>query len=282
MTAPAPLPRLPIPVSAVVMTRNEARAIDRCLRALADFAEVVVVDSASTDATREIAAARKARVVDYTWDGRYPKKKGWCLERLELAHDWVFLVDADEVVTPALAAAIARADMDSHAGFFIRGRYVWGGTLLRHGTANAKLALVNRRCMAFPVVDDLDLPMGEVEGHYQPVLRAGAPRTCIGVLSPALLHYACQDRAAWDARHERYAAWERGMNARGAWPPDPVPWRQAAKRAFRALPCRGLIAFAHSYIWKLGFLDGRAGLDFALARRRYYRMVAGGKARGHS
>ncbi|HBH26580.1 MAG TPA: glycosyltransferase family 2 protein [Rhodospirillaceae bacterium] len=264
-----------IPVSAIVVTKNEAAALPRCLAALAPFAEVLVVDSGSTDATREIATAHEARVVAYTWDGLYPKKRGWCLAHLPLAHDWVFFVDADEEVTPDLTAAVAEADFAGHAGFFVRGRYVWGGRVLRHGLLNAKLALFDRRCVGFPVVDDLGLPgMGEIEGHYQPVVLPHAPRTRIGTLRPALLHHACADRAAWDARHARYAAWERGMNARRAWPRDPRPWREALKRVFRAAPCRDLLAFVHSYVWKLGALDGRAGLDFALARRQYYRMIA--------
>lgn len=270
-------PLLPIPVSAVVVTKNEGRAIGRCLAALKDFAEVVVVDSASADATQAIAHEHGARVVDYAWDGGYPKKRGWCLEHLGLAHDWAFFVDADEVVTPALADAIARADLAAHAGFFVRGRYVWGGRALRFGLMNVKLALFDRRCIGFPVVDDLGLPgMGEIEGHYQPVLLPGATCRRVGLIKPALLHYACEDRAGWEARHEKYAAWERGMNAHEAWPADPRPWRECLKRVFRAVPCRGLVAFAYSYFWRLGILDGRAGLDFALARRRYYRTIARG------
>lgn len=265
----------PIPVSIVVVTKNEEGVIARCLEALDGFAEVWVVDSGSTDNTCAIAMQYGAKVVPYAWDGQYPKKRGWCLENLPFAHDWVFFVDADEVITPDLKAAIKAADLAHYGGFFIRGRYIWQGKPLRFGLMNTKLALFNRRSIGFPTVNDLGLPgMGEIEGHYQPTFLPNSMHTKIERLTPPLLHYACENKSAWEARHVRYAAWERAMNASAAWPCDPVPWRESIKRIFRSLPFRGIIAFAHSYIWRLGFLDGAAGLDFALARARYYRMIA--------
>jgi hypothetical protein len=57
-------------------------------------------------------------------------------------------------------------------------------------------------------------------------------------------------------------------------PADPIPARNRLKLLFRALPCRDAMAFIHSFVWKKGFLDGIAGLDFALARAAYYRAIA--------
>ncbi len=64
------------------------------------------------------------------------------------------------------------------------------------------------------------------------------------------------------------------MNARRAWPRDPVAVREVLKRVFRGLPGRGAMAFTHSYVFRLGFLDGRAGFSLARDRWRYYRMIA--------
>lgn len=269
------LPRR-IPVTAIVVTKNEEASLSRCLSALRDFDEVVVVDSHSVDKTAAIARKWGAKLVEFAWDGRYPKKRQWCLDRLALRHDWVLFVDADEVVTGPLAREIALLFHfgPECAGYFVEGRYVWQGKVLRHGLRNGKLALLDRRRIAFPRIDDLELSgMGEMEGHYQPVLKDAFCSDPIGKLSQPMLHYAAPDRESWDRRHERYAAWEAGMNAKGAWPEDPVVWRQTLKKIFRAMPLRPLAAFAHSYIFKRGFLDGREGLDFALARARYYRLI---------
>ena len=262
-----------IPVSVIVATRNEAAALPRCLNALRDFSEIIVVDSASGDGTAKIAARLGARVENFIWDGAYPKKRQWCLDHVRLAYDWVLFIDADEVMTPALTAEIAALFTagPQAAGYFITGHYVVDGQVLRHGAANRKLALFDRRRMEFPVVDDLDLPMGEIEGHYQPVFKNGAGR--LGRLQHVLLHEAYPNRDAWLVRHQRYAAWEAGMNARQAWPADPVPLRETAKRIFRGMPVRPLAAFLHSYVYRLGFLDGRAGFVFACDRMKYYKMI---------
>lgn len=159
-----------IPVSAIIITRNEARRILRCINALKDFNEIVVADSGSTDDTPGIARTAGAAVVSYEWDGCYPKKKQWCLDNLTLKNEWVFLVDADEEVTAALAmeiAALFEGASPPYAGYFVPGNYVMNGRTLRFSLRNKKLALFDRRAVAFPVVDDLGLPgMGEVEGHY--------------------------------------------------------------------------------------------------------------------
>src|SRR5688500_10422767 len=102
-----------IPVSAIVMTKDEEANIARCLDALAPFDEVFVVDSGSTDRTCEIATAKGAEVVQFEWSGGYPKKKQWCLESLPFRHEWALYVDADEFVTPELASEIEAKIVDS-------------------------------------------------------------------------------------------------------------------------------------------------------------------------
>jgi hypothetical protein len=145
--------------------------------------------------------------------------------------------------------------------------------ILRHGIRNNKLALLNRHHWAFPVIDDLDLPgMGEVEGHYQPVLKTAG--LAIGQMKNALLHDAAETSASWYARHKCYASWESGMNKRNAWPADPMRRRHIFKKIARCIPCRDVVVFLYAYVFKLGILDGRAGLSYALARAAYIRMIA--------
>jgi glycosyltransferase involved in cell wall biosynthesis len=270
-----------IPVSAVIITRNEARRISRCLNALKEFNEIVVVDSLSTDDTTAIARAAGAIVVDYAWNGRYPKKKQWCLDNLKLKNEWVFLVDADEEAVAELTAEIAdllNGKSPECAGYFVPGIYVMNGKTMRFGLRNKKLALFDRRLVEFPVVDDLGLPgMGEVEGHYQPVSKS--PHIKLGMLRHAMLHHAYENPEGWLERHIRYAAWEAEMNAKSAWPADPDSGRERMKRLFRRMPGRGIIAFAHSYLLRLGFLDGREGFLLARDRWRYYRMIAEASSR---
>ncbi len=260
-------------ISVIIVTKNVGRELDACLKALCDFDDICVVDSGHDLQTKERSEKYNAHVVPYEWNGTYPKKRGWCLENLPLNHDWVFFVDADEVVTPALVSEITATFKSAPiaAGYFVTGQYVWNGKRLKHGLQNRKIALFNRHKMHFPVIDDTDCPgMGEIEGHYQPILNHNGT---IGTLNAPLLHYANHSKQDWLTRHKRYAAWEICMNRKNAWPDDPIIWRQYLKRALRKNPLRPELAFLHSYILKLGFLDGAAGLDFAISRWQYYQMI---------
>lgn len=269
-----------IPVSVVVMTKNEERNIDKCLRSLADFDEVFVVDSDSSDRTVEMSAALGARVVPFHWNRQYPKKKQWCLENLPFSHDVVLYVDADEVMTPALAAEI-RAALPRFArgagGAFIGFDYVFCGRRLDHGHRVYKLALLHRQRARFLDYDDLDVAnMWEVEGHYQPSVDGEVFR-----LHRRMVHQDHDSLYHYFDKHNRYSDWEASLRVRGLMT-DPreasVGMRTLLKRIFDAMPFKALVVFLHGYVLRLGFLDGKPGLDYALARAGYYWQI-GLKAR---
>ena len=98
-----------IPVSAVVIAYNDEPNMRACLESITWADEIIVVDSHSTDATCSIATSMGAKVVNFAWNGQYPKKKQWCLEQLPFSHRVVLYVDADEEMTPELAEDIRRA-----------------------------------------------------------------------------------------------------------------------------------------------------------------------------
>jgi glycosyltransferase involved in cell wall biosynthesis len=94
-------------VSVTIITLNEGANIDDCLASVAWADDIVVVDSHSTDDTVERAKSRGARVIVRDWPGSYADQKNFAAA--EARHDWILSVDADERVTPALAAEIRAA-----------------------------------------------------------------------------------------------------------------------------------------------------------------------------
>src|SRR5580765_729601 len=84
-----------LPVTAIIAARNEAHNLPRCLDSLRDIGEVYVIDSQSTDGTIEIAQSYGAHVVQFHYQGGWPKKRQWAIDSLPLTYDWIFLVDAD-------------------------------------------------------------------------------------------------------------------------------------------------------------------------------------------
>jgi len=262
-----------IPISAVVLAKDEARGIEACISRLAAFDEVVVVDSYSTDGTPELAKAAGARVVQFAWDGQYPKKKQWSLDHGELRNDWVLLLDADEAPTAALLEEIRELlpELESHrfGAYDIKLRYKFAGQFLRHGHRVVKRSLLNRTATRFPEVNDLAAPgIREVEGHYQPQTAGG-----VGVLRGQIEHDDRDPVASWFDRHNRYSGWEAHLRADSSTRSEVAARRSSKGQVFDRVPFKPLVFFVYSYVLRGGFLDGRAGLDYAIALSTYYWQI---------
>lgn len=112
-------------ITGCVITFNEQARIAACLRSLAVCDELLVVDSRSTDRTRDIAAGAGARVIERDWPG-YRSQKQFAIEAA--AHDWVLVLDADETLSPALAGEIEtlrRRGPGEFAGFSMPRRWIY-------------------------------------------------------------------------------------------------------------------------------------------------------------
>src|ERR1700710_3046358 len=92
------MPDPKVPLSVLIPIRNEVANLPRCLESVAWADEIFVVDSQSTDGSIALATAAGARVVQFHFNGIWPKKKNWALENLPFKHEWVFILDADEVM----------------------------------------------------------------------------------------------------------------------------------------------------------------------------------------
>src|SRR3954467_4905746 len=111
-----------IPVSILIPIRNEAANLPRCLASVAWADEVIVVDSQSTDASAAIVRQYGAELIQFHFNGVWPTKKNWALENIPFGHEWVFILDADEVMPPDSAAEIQQivaADGHGCVGYWI-------------------------------------------------------------------------------------------------------------------------------------------------------------------
>jgi glycosyltransferase involved in cell wall biosynthesis len=256
-------------VSIIVPVKNEAENLGRCLPSLAWADEVFVVDSQSTDASAEVARAHGATVVQFFFNGSYPKKKNWALENLPLGNPWVLIVDADEVVVPELAEEIARRTAADEAdGFYLNMKYYFLGRRIRHcGYAEAwNLRLFKHRRGRYermPVSPGA--ATGDNEAHEHVELDGRTRR-----LVHELDHHAYPTIAVWVEKHNRYACWEAEMYDRFL--SEPVPraigagkrFKRRLKKIYLRLPLRFPLRFVYAYVLRLGFLDGMPGLVFCL------------------
>ena len=123
-----------VPVSVIVPIKNEAENLPRCLGSVPWADEIFVVDSQSTDGSIDLAEKLGGKVVQFQFNGTWPKKKNWALENLPFKNEWVFILDADEVLPPEAADEIAKAIVDPGpiAGYWINRYFMFLGRRLRH------------------------------------------------------------------------------------------------------------------------------------------------------
>lgn len=262
-----------LPITVLVQTKNEENGIAKCLAALHDFAEVIVVDSNSADRTPEIARAGGAEVVNFSWDGKYPKKKQWQLDNVKTKHDWVLFIDADEFASEALVSELRSRRRElaerKYSAYDVPLEYVFAGKALKHGHRVVKRCLLDKSQCSFPTIDDLDAPgMGELEGHYQPAAHG---RTAS--LRSRLLHDDQDPVRTWFDRHNRYSDWEAYLRANPRIKNETAKRRSKQGRIFDRTPFKPLAFFVFSYFVKGGFLDGQAGFDYAFALSAYYWQI---------
>ncbi len=254
-------------VSVIVPVKNEAENLRRCLPALAWADEVFVVDSQSQDETARVAAEHGATVVQFHFNGVYPKKKNWALENLPLRNEWVLIVDADEVVVPELAEEIRRRTANDEAdGFFLNMKYFFLGQRILHCGYNEcwNLRLFKHRLGRYERIPAAPgSNAGDNEAHEHVELNGRVLR-----LKNELDHHAYPTISAWVEKHNRYAVWEAENHDRFLREPIPTTigagkrFKRRLKRLYLRLPCRPLVRFLYAYVVRLGFLDGRPGFVF--------------------
>lgn len=256
-------------VSVIVAARNEEKNLPRCLESLRDVGEVYVVDSGSRDSTPEIARSFGAKVVQFRYQGGWPKKRQWAMDTLPLAFDWIFLLDADEAFTPDLVEeirqVIQKPDLN---GYYISLRMYFLGRLLRHGGAGFwKLSLFRRGKGRFECrLKNQDTSMADMEVHEHVVVEGKT-----GKLRNSLVHHNVESLSHYIQKHDEYSNWEarvwlEGEAGYGDLPPSlfgtQAQRRRWLKRKFLPLPGSPLLFFLYRYVFRLGLLDGTPGLIY--------------------
>src|SRR6202167_2240087 len=261
-------PKRKLPVSVIIPVRNEAKNLPRCLQALADVAEIYVIDSQSTDETVEIARAHGAKVVQFHYQGGWAKKRQWAMNTLPLAYDWILLLDADEILTPELVQEI-RAAIQNPAvnGYFIQLRMWFLGRVLRHGDVGLwKMSLFRRGKGGYECrLRDQDASMADMEVHEHVVVQGQTAK-----LRNPLIHHNVESLSRYIQKHDEYSNWEshvllqRGDDAE--LPPSlrgtQAQRRRWLKRKLFAIPGSPVLLFLYRYVLRLGFLDGVPGLIY--------------------
>ena len=263
---------LKLPVTVIIPVRNEETNLPQCLAALGDaFDEIVVVDSASTDRTPQIAAEHGATLIDFSWNGQFPKKRNWYLENCEPRNDWCLFLDADEVVGPAFLEEVAGAmKQTDKVGFWLHYTNYFLGRPLRFGVPQRKLALFRRSAGRFERIDENHWSGLDMEVHEHPHLTGA-----VGEIAARIEHRDFQGLGKFIDRHLDYARWEAARFSQVTASEDfqNLTWRQKTKYKNLERRIFPLLYFCFNYFLRLGILDGWAGFQYSFYKAWYFNTI---------
>ncbi len=259
-------------VSVIILTLNEETNIERCLKSVADWAaEIIVVDSGSTDLTLEIAERFGARVAKHAFKNQ-ADQFNWALDNLEIKSDWILRLDADEYILPELAEEIKSVIGSTSAvnGYYIKRRVYFMGRWIKHGgyypTWILRLFRKGEGRSEDRIMDEYIILL---EG------RAGRLKN----------DFADDNRKSlsdWTMKHNDYSS--REVAARFGEPDAPIGGSAGRKRwvknnFYLRLPLffRSFAYFIYRYFFCLGFLDGKEGLIYHTLQGFWHQFLTDAK-----
>lgn len=261
-------------ISTYILTYNEeidiAACIESALRSGCD--DVVVVDSFSSDHTVEIASQYPVRVVQHAFES-HGKQRTWMLENITTKYEWVYILEADERMTPRLFAECKQASKSSLAiGYYVAERVIFLGKWIRRSTQYPRYQM---RLFKKGYVWFIDY------GHTEREICNGP----LGFLQESYPHYTCsKGLSRWIEKHNHYSTNE-AVETLHQLKQGKVDWkalflgkseverRRALKDLSLRLPCRPLLRWLYMYFVLGGILDGRAGFAWCTLQAFYEYLI---------
>ena len=262
-----------LPLSIVILTLNEEARLPACLASVAACDDIVVIDSGSTDQTAAIARAAGARVFTNPFVN-FAAQRNFAHAAAGFRHPWVFHLDADEHMTPALLeecvrVAAANPPLD---GCYAAPHMMFQGRWLRRCTDYPAWQARFVRREGFTFVQ---------HGHGQ----REAPGLRLGYLQAGYDHdITFASESEWETKHRRYAREEAAEVLLHSAPTDRLlklaltgrglERRRALKQLSHVLPARPLLRFVYQYFLRGGFLDGAGAWRYCRLLARYEGFTA--------
>ena len=258
-------------ISVLILTLNEEINLPGCLESVKWCDDIIVYDSYSTDRTVEIAREAGARVFQRSFDN-YANQRNAALTQVEYRHPWLLMLDADEQATPAVEQeirGIANSGEESTTLYHIRRKDMFFGKWLR-------------RSSGYPTWFGRFFRVGKVRVERE-INEEYHTEGKIGHMQEHLIHYPFNKGVAfWFERHNRYSSMEASLllqeirvplELRKIFSSDPIIRRKILKQIAYRMPGRPFLVFCYLYLFRLGILDGRAGLTYSILRSIYEYMI---------
>ncbi|KJD34908.1 glycosyl transferase family 2 [Tamlana sedimentorum] len=256
-----------------IPVKNEEKNLLGCINAIGkDFAkQVVIIDSGSTDNTISIAESQGVDVVNFNWDGKFPKKRNWFLRNYNLTTKWVLFLDADEYLTDAFKTEIQQKINTDKIGFWLNYTIYFMGKKLKGGYPLNKLALFQVGAGEYERINEDKWSNLDMEIHEHPILNGE-----IGYIKSKIDHRDFRGVSHYMNKHNEYASWEayryiktiNDEEAKAKW-----TWKQKIKYKLMRSSLIGPIYFIGSFVFYGGWKDGATGFAFAILKMSYFTQI---------
>lgn len=255
-------------LAVVIVTKNEEVNISACIKSCLNLFDVIVIDSESSDNTKFLAETGGARVINFKWNGIYPRKRQWAIENL-VEYEWILFLDADERPdSHYLNEVLEIVNGKSYVAARSTMRYFFLGKQLRFGHKVSKVNLMRRDSCNYPNLEGESRGLGDVELHYQPVCNGKIKK-----MRNLLTHNDVDPFSSWLRRHVLYAELESELQLDKLKYQNTLAHRTNLGRISGFLPFKPQIFFIYSMFIKFGFLDGPRGFYYAFYYSWYYRTI---------
>ena len=261
-----------------IPVKNEEKNLSGCLNAIGDNLahKIVVIDSGSTDNTKAIAEKAGVEVIDFKWDGKFPKKRNWFLRNHTPDTKWVLFLDADEYLTPGFKEELRNAlsgntENTDVVGYWLNYSIYFLGKKLKGGYPLTKLALFKIGTGEYEKIEENKWSKMDMEIHEHPVLNGK-----IGSIKSKIDHRDFRGIDSYVDKHNQYAAWEAARFSQilnDAQLAKQFTWKQRIKYRLINSVWIGPVFFVGSYIFMGGFRDGSRGFAFAILKMSYFTQI---------
>jgi glycosyltransferase involved in cell wall biosynthesis len=258
--------------SIYILTHNEEIDIAACIESAQLSDDIIVVDSLSSDRTVEIARRYPVRVIQHAFES-HGKQRTWMLRSIPTKHEWVYILEADERMTPELfQECLQSIKSNQNIGYYAAERVMFMGTWIRHSTQ-------------YPRYQLRLLKKGQVwfsdYGHTEREVCLGAT----GFLQETYPHYTCsKGLSRWIEKHNRYSSDEAKEtisqleNGSVKWwdllfGDNEIARRRALKDLSLRLPCRPLLRWLYMFFILGGMRDGKAGFAWCTLQAFYEYLI---------
>lgn len=259
-------------ISIYILTYNEELDIAACIESAMLTDDIIVVDSCSSDRTTEIARRYPVRVVEHAFES-HGRQRTWMLENISPKYDWVYILEADERMTPELfAECVAMSKQNEFVGYYAAERVMFMNRWIRHSTQYPRYQM---RLFRHGKVWFTDY------GHTEREVCEGKT----SFLKESYPHYTCsKGLSRWIEKHNRYSS-DEAKETVYQLEHGTVNWkdlffgkteverRHALKDLSLRLPARPIIRFIYMYFFLGGCLDGRAGLAWCTLQAFYEYLI---------